>query len=50
VSISRTILNDSDHILDAIADDGTAWWLRLNACPEWQALRPLPAREVPANA
>ena len=59
VSISRTILNDGDHILDAIDDQGTAWWRRLDTSPhhpvfptpepEWQQLSPLPSHEVPAR-
>lgn len=56
VSISRTILKNGDHILDAIDDGGDAWWMRLNtqphdpafppAEPEWQLLTPLRYREV----
>ena len=56
VSISRTILKDGDHILDAIDDEGIVWWRRLDTqphhpafppkAPAWQQLSPLPAREV----
>ena len=56
VSISRTILKNGDHILDAIDDEGVAWWMRLDTQPHhpafppedpaWQQLLPLPAREV----
>lgn len=33
------------HILDAVADDGTAWWMRLDGSeedPQWTQLTPLP--------
>ena len=60
VLISRTLLRNGDHILDAIDDEGVAWWMRLDTQPhhpsftpkdpEWQQLSPLPAREVPADA
>jgi len=39
-----------DHILDAIADDGTAWFLCTNVCNSWSLISPLPAHEVPADA
>ena len=50
VSISRTIVAGEDHILDAIADDGTAWFLRTNVCSRWRPMAPLPDYEVPADA
>lgn len=53
VSISRTIVSDEDHFLDAIADDGTAWVLRMNVCSgsgRWRPMAPLPDYEVPADA
>lgn len=53
VSISRTIVSDEDHFLDAIADDGTAWVLRTNVCSgsgRWRPMAPLPDYEVPADA
>ena len=50
VSISRTIVSDEDHILDAIADDGTAWFLHGARFSTWMPLRPLPDYEVPADA
>ena len=59
VSISRTLLKDGDHILDAIDDEGIAWWRRLDTQPHhpafppkdpgWQQLSPLPARELPTE-
>jgi len=50
VSIRRTIVAGEDHILDAIADDGTAWCLRMSLRSSWSPISPLPAREVPADA
>jgi len=50
VSISRTIVSDEDHILDAIADDGTAWFFHGRRFDTWMPTRPLPARKVPADA
>lgn len=50
VSISRTIVSDEDHILDAIADDGTAWFFHGARFSTWMQLRPLPDYEVPADA
>jgi len=60
VSISRTILSGGDHILDAIDDEGIAWWSRLDTSPcspgfefpatTWQRLSPLPSREFPTEA
>ena len=48
VSISRQIAI-AGSVLDAVADDGTAWslWPGDN---QWQPHSPLPAREVPADA
>ena len=50
VSISRTV-HIAGHTLDAIADDGTAWWKALGSDDqtEWQQLSPLPARELPTE-
>ena len=47
VSISRTVDPETgDHILDAVAADGTAWWRVLQKQSEedtgWQLLAPLP--------
>ena len=45
VSLARTLLPDGGHTLDAIADDGTAWWLivGVEGAPEgWTQLHPLP--------
>ena len=49
----RTILDNGDHIIDVIDDDGTAWWMRIDNSPHhpafpppepvWQQLTPLPA-------
>jgi hypothetical protein len=39
IGISRTIDANGDHILDAIASDGTAWWKR---DAEWEQITPLP--------
>jgi len=47
VSISRTV-HDHGHTLDAIADDGTAWW-KVADHTEWRQLSPLPARELPTE-
>ncbi len=47
VSISRTV-HDHGHTLDAIADDGTAWWKDADHT-EWRQLSPLPARELPTE-
>jgi hypothetical protein len=52
VSISRTVHLDATnvHTLDAIDDQGCAWWRVLNLedwnhCPEWIQLTPLPNHE-----
>ena len=47
VSISRTV-HDHGHTLDAIADDGTAWW-KVADHTEWRQMSPLPARELPTE-
>lgn len=48
-SISRT-MTDFGHVMDAIDDDGVAWWMMTLAPddsePEWHQLLPLPGREV----
>jgi hypothetical protein len=50
VSISRTVWLDQGGIqydyIDAVADDGTAWWMGPDET-EWQQAPALPAREVP---
>ena len=49
-SLTRTV-TDFSHTIDAIDEDGVAWWMTLatdDSEPEWQQLTPLPAREVPA--
>lgn len=50
VSLSRTPLGTSGwtFVLDAIDDDGRAWWLIRGsdtAPDEWTELKPLPSRE-----
>ena len=47
-SLTRTV-TDHGHIIDAIDDDGVAWWMMLSTDDpesEWQQLTPLPGREV----
>ena len=47
-SLTRTI-TDFGHTIDAIDEDGVAWWITLatdDPEPEWQQLTPLPGREV----
>lgn len=49
VSISRTVWMNQGvsqcHTIDAVADDGTAWW-KVPGETEWQEMPALPAREV----
>lgn len=42
VSITRTIDINGEHILDAIANDGTAWWNRPSEGTNWVQITPLP--------
>ena len=52
VSISRTILNPTTVILDAIDDEGVAWTRTLNPIPPqppWKRIVPLPARDLPTE-
>lgn len=47
-SLARTRRLDGTHLLDAIDQDGRAWWLIQgnNKAPEtWTELQPLPSRE-----
>ena len=44
VSITRTVYG-AVHTLDAVADDGTAWW-KVPGEVEWTQLPALPDREV----
>ena len=49
-SLIRTV-NDFGHVIDAIDEDGVAWWMITSPDgpePEWHQLTPLPGREVPA--
>ena len=48
LSLTRTVLPDTSHVLDAIDANGRAWWLCVNspAAPEdWTELLPLPGVE-----
>lgn len=44
VSLTRTVYG-ALHIIDAVADDGTAWW-KVPGEVEWTQLPALPQREV----
>jgi hypothetical protein len=44
-SITRTLYTDEQSVLDAIADDGTAWW-NYESSDWWQPIPSLPDREV----
>lgn len=47
ISITRTVQTNGLHTLDAIDDDGRAWWLVVNsddAPDEWTETQPLPSR------
>jgi hypothetical protein len=51
LSISRTYdPRNGNHVLDAIAHDGTAWWQVLASneedCTGWQPMFPLPEWET----
>ncbi len=48
-SLTRTNNEDGTHTVDAIDEEGIAWWM-IPDCTEWTPLTPLPAREVPADA
>ena len=45
VSITRTVQETGHHTIDAVADDGTAWW-KVPGDVEWTQLPALPKREV----
>jgi hypothetical protein len=47
-SLTRTVLPDGAHTLDAICEEGRAWWLIVGndkAPDTWGELPPLPSRE-----
>ena len=47
-SLTRTVLPDTSHVLDAIDADGRAWWLIVgdpDAPEDWTELLPLPGVE-----
>lgn len=48
VSITRTVSLNGSHTIDAIDDDGVAWWKSISDSPEkdvdWTRLTPLPDR------
>ena len=47
VSITRTVMASGDHTIDAVADDGTAWWVAQDDDENgWRQLPPLPDREI----
>lgn len=51
ISINRFFdPRNGNHVLDAIAHDGTAWWQVLSsdedACTDWQPMPPLPQWET----
>lgn len=48
VSISRTEHQNGSHTVDAIDDEGIAWWM-VPGETGWLQLAALPAREVPAQ-
>ena len=48
VSLTRTVLPDGGHTLDAICEEGRAWWLIVGndeAPEDWTELFPLPEVE-----
>ena len=45
----RRTITDCNHVIDAIDEDGVAWWMTPathDSEPEWHQLTPLPGREV----
>ena len=46
ISVTRTVLERDIHTIDAIADDGTAWWMIAGVTDGWTQLPALPDREV----
>lgn len=45
VSITRTVVESGLHAIDAVADDGTAWWMIAGVTDGWTQLPALPDRE-----
>lgn len=50
VSVTRTVLQSGLHTIDAVADDGTAWWRVAGEKDGWNQLPPLPAPELTRDA
>lgn len=46
VSINRIVLGDGAYSIDAVADDGTAWWMVPGEFEWTEMLPPLPPRET----
>ena len=46
VSINRIVLEDGAYSIDAVADDGTAWWTVPGEFEWTEMLPPLPPRET----
>lgn len=44
ISITRTVQESGDHTIDAVADDGTAWWMIAGVADGWTQLPALPDR------
>ena len=44
VSITRTVMASGDHTIDAVANDGTAWWMIAGVTDGWTQLPALPDR------
>ena len=46
ISTNRTVHPNGVATIDAVADDGTAWWVVQGGENGWRQLPPLPDREV----
>ena len=44
ISTTRTVMANGDHTIDAVADDGTAWWMIAGVTDGWTQLPALPDR------